>query len=159
MKYLFFPLALIFLAACNNAKEPVNLDEGATNDIDMEKELAGIDQVRTNFARILKEGRYEDMGQLVSSEVKTVRPGGSDWDTMFALGKERGRFPYDSIIMTPTETYIMNDTMAYDWGSSKVYYTNVEGETVELRNSFLVILKKENGAWKLHREVGSSFVE
>ena len=49
--------------------------------------------------------------------------------------------------------------MAYDWGSSKTYYTNKEGEKIELRNSFLAILKKIDGEWKLHREVASSVIE
>ena len=159
MKYAIFPLVIILLFACNNANEQNKLAEPITNNIDMKKELAAIEEVRANFSLAIKEGRYEDIGQWVTSDVKTVRPGGDEWDNMFALGKERGRFPYDSIIMTPTETYIMNDTMAYDWGTSSVYYTNGEGNQIELKDAFLVIMKKENGEWKLYREVGSSFVE
>jgi hypothetical protein len=100
--------------------------------------LAAIEKVRTNFSLALKEGRYEDIGKLVTSDVKIIRPGGLGWDTMFELGKERGRFPYDSIIMKPTETYILSDSMAYDWGTSSVYYTSEEGKQIELRNSFRV---------------------
>jgi ketosteroid isomerase-like protein len=107
----------------------------------------------------LKEGRMSETGNLTTSNIKTIRPGGTGWDEMFALGAERGRFPYDSIIMTPTETVIMNDSTAYDWGNSRVYYTDREGMQVELRNSFLAILKKVDGQWKLHREVGSSMLK
>lgn len=128
-------------------------------EIDIEKELEGIEDLRSNFVLALKEGRYEDIGKLVTADAKTIRAGGSGFDEMFALGNERGMFPYDSIIMTPTETQIMNDSMAYDWGSSKTYYTNKEGEKIELRNSFLAILKKIDGEWKLHREVASSVIE
>jgi hypothetical protein len=127
--------------------------------MDVEKEMADIENLRNSFTSSIKEGRYQDIPKYVSSDVKTIRAGGPGWDDMFALGAKRGRFPYDSIIMNPTETFILNDTMAYDWGNSLVYYTDEAGEKVELKNSFLVILKKEKGEWKLHREVASSVVE
>lgn len=125
----------------------------------MDTELAQIEELRSAVILAIKEGRYEDIGQFVTADAKTVRAGGSGFDEMFALGKERGIFPYDSISMMPTETLIMNDSMAYDWGSSKTYYTNKIGKQIELNNSFLVILKKDNGKWKLHREVASSMLE
>jgi ketosteroid isomerase-like protein len=153
---LFLSISLLLFGCDTNQRKRV---ESSSHKIDMAKELAAIEKVRESFSSALKEGRYEDIGQWITSDVKTVRPGGPGWDNMFALAKERGRFPYDSIFMKPTETYIMNDTMAYDWGASSVYYTNEAGNPVELKNSFLVILKKENGEWKLHREVGSSIVE
>lgn len=156
MRNLHLSILVLFLFSCSS-EAPIN--SKPTSEIDFEAEYKAIEQLRAKFQLALKEGRYQDMRQYASSEVKTIRPGGQGWDEMFNLGKERGRFPYDSMVMTPTETYIMNDSMAYDWGSSRVYYTNEEGEQVELRNSFLVILKKENGEWKLHREVGSSILE
>jgi hypothetical protein len=157
MKNLMLTIIIITLLSCtgNQTKSnPVSPPE-----IDIEKELEGIEDLRSNFVLALKEGRYEDIGKLVTADAKTIRAGGSGFDEMFALGNERGMFPYDSIIMTPTETQIMNDSMAYDWGSSKTYYTNKEGEKIELRNSFLAILKKIDGEWKLHREVASSVIE
>ena len=70
-------------------------------EIDIEKELEGIEDLRSKFVLALKEGRYEDIGKLVTADAKTIRAGGSGFDEMFALGNERGMFPYDSIIMTP----------------------------------------------------------
>lgn len=157
MKNLVLASAFIFLLSCSI--EQTNDKQVALPKIDMERELAGIEKLRSRFISALKEGRYEDIGALVTPDVKTIRAGGAGFDEMFALGQERGTFPYDSIIMTPTETYILNDSMAYDWGSSKTYYTNEEGRQIELRNSFLTILKKVDGEWKLHREVASSILE
>jgi hypothetical protein len=156
MKNIWFLIVTVFLYSCGQENKP---STGVTFEIDLEKELKEIENLRDSFSLTLKEGRYDDMGKWVSSDVKIIGPGGSDWNKMYDLGKERGRFPYDSIIMKPTETFIMNDSMAYDWGTSSVYYTDEEENIVELKNSFLVILKKENGEWKLHREVGSSTVE
>ncbi|WP_281542571.1 nuclear transport factor 2 family protein [Maribacter aestuarii] len=157
MKNLIISVIIISLWSCTGNQKKSN--PISPPKIDIEKELAGIEDLRSNFVLALKEGRYEDMGKWVTTDAKTIRAGGPDFDEMFALGNERGMFPYDSIIMMPTETQIMNDSMAYDWGSSKTYYTNKDGEKVELRNSFLVILKKVDGEWKLHREVGSSVIE
>ena len=63
--------------------------------------------------------------------------------------------------MSPEETVIVSDSIAYDYGTSKVYYTNDKGESVELQDTFLVIMKKDknDGVWRLHREVASSIVE
>lgn len=154
MKKYFLPLLAALLLACNATKEP----QKASTPLNSGEELAAIEELRSEFSRAIKQGRYQDLGQWLSADAKTVRAAGGGWDTMYALGQERGRFPYDSIRMTPTETFILNDTMAYDWGTSKVYYTNEHGQAVELRDSYLVILKKENGKWKLHREVASSVV-
>ena len=56
---------------------------------------------------------------------------------------------------------VANDTLAYDYGTSKVYYTNDAGEPVELEDTYLVILKKDasGGQWQIHREVASGVVE
>ncbi len=160
MKKTGLSLLVIMFFACSEVKESAITPEATKPPpMDIEKELAAITELRTQFTTALKEGRYEDMGKWVTPDAKTKRPGGSGWDEMFALGQERGRFPYDSIIMSPTETIIMNDSMAYDWGTSRVYYTNKNDEVVELQNSFLVILKRVDGGWRLHREVGSSTVE
>ncbi len=156
MKNTLLLIITVLLYSCGQENKPANV---LTHKIDFEKELKEIENLRDSFSLTLKEGRYEDIGKWVSSDVKIIGPGGSGWNKMYELGKERGRFPYDSIIMKPKETYIMNDTMAYDWGTSSVFYTDEAGKTKELRNSFLVILKKENGKWKLHREVGSSTLE
>jgi len=98
--------------------------------------------------------------KLATADVKTVGPGSEDWKTMYELGADRGRFPYDSIVMTPTETVIVSDSIAYDYGTSKVYYTDENGQSLLLEDTFLAILKKDkDGVWKLHREVASSRVK
>jgi ketosteroid isomerase-like protein len=158
MKYLTILSIALLLISCSEMHHHDEA-ENKTSKIDIAKELAGIEKTRNNFMLAIKEGRYQDLGKWMTPDIKTIPAGGSGWDDMFRLGQERGRFPYDSIVMKPIETILMNDSTAYDWGSSHVYYTNEEGKAVELRNSFLVILKKQNGEWKLHREVASSVLE
>ena len=60
--------------------------------------------------------------------------------------------------MRPKETIIVSDSVAYDFGTSSTYYTNENGESIELTATFLAILKKDrnDGKWKLHREVANT---
>ena len=60
--------------------------------------------------------------------------------------------------MRPKETIIVSDSVAYDFGTSSVYYTSKEGKALEITDTFLAILKKdkEDGRWKLHREVATT---
>ena len=80
---------------------------------------------------------------------------------MEALGAERGTpFPYDSIRMHPIEAVLASDSVAWDFGTSRVYYTDADGVVRELRDTDLAILTKgPDGVWRLHREVASSRVE
>ena len=95
----------------------------------------------------------------MTKDVKIISPGSSDWSEMYRISQNQGPFPYDSIIMFPKETIIASDSIAYDFGVSHVYYTNSEGMVVELKDTFLAILKKgKDGIWRLHREVATSNV-
>lgn len=127
---------------------------------DIQAELALIEQTRSAFEAAVREGRPEDLADLVTSDAIIVSPGGPEWEMMRRLGADRNTpFPYDSIVMDPIETVIVSDSIAWDLGNSSVYFTDEAGEVRKLQDSFLVILKKgSDGAWRLHREVASSRV-
>jgi ketosteroid isomerase-like protein len=109
--------------------------------------------------KAVKDGDGETIGKMVTKDAKTISPGSNDWSEMYKTSENQGPFPYDSIIMFPKETVITSDSVAYDFGVSHVFYTNNEGDVVELKDTFLAILKKgEDGIWRLHREVASSNV-
>jgi ketosteroid isomerase-like protein len=149
-------LLLLFLAgACGS---PTPRDSGADPAIDVEAELAGIEATRSAFMAAIREGRYQDLGDLVTADLNTVGPGHPDWQRMYAIGADPGvPFPYDSIVMTPNETVLVSEGIAYDFGNSVVYFTNGAGEVEQLRNAYLAILEKGNdGVWRLHREVAAA---
>ncbi len=128
--------------------------------IDYEKELAALEQTRAEFQNIIKEKRYQDMRSILAEDAETTGPAVEGWLEMRRLGQERGVFPYDSIKMYPKETVVLNDTLAYDYGYSNVFYTNEEGEVVILEDTFIALMKKgKDGKWKLWREVASGKVE
>lgn len=156
-------VALSSLFACDqreSKKEIVEIEKELKLDID--KELEAIEETRSGFQNAIKEKRYQDLGQYATLDIKAVSPGSSDWlEWKNQREKRLGKFSYDSIIMTPQETVIANDSLAYDYGTSTVYYTNDKGESIQLHDTFLVILKKDknDGKWKIHREVASSIVD
>jgi ketosteroid isomerase-like protein len=153
---LFF--ALIFLS-CNNKVDQVESDASNSHTIDIQSELESIEKTRQIFMKAVEESDGETIGKIVTTDVIMISPGSSDWRDMYLERINQGPVPYDSIIMFPKETIIASDTIAYDFGTSHVYYTNSEGEVVELKDNFLAILKKgKDGIWRLHREVASSNV-
>lgn len=148
-------LTPVLLAGCaaGSAPEPPAVDEAA--------ELAAIEETRNAFMDLLREKRYQDMGQVVTEDMRAVSPGSADWAAMGALAAERGTpFPYDSIVMSPMETVVINAETAWDMGTSRVYFTDAGGDVVELRDTYLAILRKgADGTWRLHREVASARVD
>ena len=86
-------------------------------------------------------------------------PGGNDFEKLARIEKERGvMVAYDSLFINIEETQILNDSTAYDWGTSTIYYTDNDSLSVKIEDSFFVLLKKENGVWKIYREMSSSVV-
>ncbi len=146
---MLIPLAL----SCTNSSENDN------QTIDYSSELQSIEVTRNGFTSAIKEKRYEDLRNWTANDVFTIGPGDAKWEEMFASRTALGLFPYDSIIMSPKETVILNDTMAYDFGTSRVYYSDTIGEIHLLRDTYLALLKKDTlGRWRLFREVASSRV-
>ncbi|MFD2098289.1 YybH family protein [Flagellimonas iocasae] len=163
MKKIIFPLTFLALA-CNQTPKnsEVTVEEPVVETIDVAAEVDAINELRASFQQAIKEKRYSDLGQYATEDMKGVSPGSEDWLEYKKQREARmGKFSYDSIIMTPEETIIASDSIAYDYGTSKVYYTNDKGESVELQDTFIVILKKdkEDNKWRIHREVASAIVE
>lgn len=156
MKIVKLLLVIFLCVGCNKTE----ISSDTSNQIlDREIERSGIEETRTSFELAIKEGRYDDIQTFTTDDFIAVGPGSVEWNAMYALGEERGSFPYDSIAMNPIETVIVSDSIAYDFGTSKVYYTDQNGQAHMLEDTFLAILKKDkDGVWKLHRELASSRV-
>jgi ketosteroid isomerase-like protein len=159
---ILFVSALFLVTSCNKTNKEPELKPTESKTIDIQAELNSIEETRSAFQLAIKEKRYGDLAKYSTSDFKAVSPGSEDWlEYKRIREKPMGKFSYDSIRMRPQETIIASDSIAYDFGTSSVYYTNVEGDPVELKDTFLVILKKDksDGKWKIHREVASAVVE
>jgi len=150
---------MLILVSCNEKNNQDKPEYSNTNTINIQAELVSIEKTRQTFMKAVKEGDGETIGKLVTQDAKIISPGSNDWSEMYKTSKNKGPFPYDSIVMAPEETIVASDGIAYDFGVSHVFYTNSEGNVVELEDTFLVVLKKgDDGLWRLHREVASSNV-
>ncbi|MDH7914208.1 hypothetical protein [Winogradskyella sp. SYSU M77433] len=163
MKHLLLFVLVVSLCSCDektNKTEPTNEEtETVVTTIDTEAELAAIEELRKGFTTAIKENRFADLKNYSMSNVKSYDPDCGYWATYKRLReKPTGAYHYDSLVMRPVETKLVSDSIAYDFGTSSTYYTNAEGEHIELTATFLALLKKDkaDGKWKLFREVANT---
>lgn len=159
MKNLTLLLVTIFLISCNEKNKQTEIKSMDETKIDIQAELASIEETRAGFQLAIKEKRYADLRNYGTKDIISLTPICGTWEEYKRLRNEPvGSFSYDSLIMKPKETIIVSDSIAYDFGTSSVYYTNEQGEPIEIENTFLAILKKDksDGKWKLHREVATT---
>ncbi|KFB01056.1 MULTISPECIES: hypothetical protein [Flavobacteriaceae] len=159
MKNLTLLLVTIFLISCNEKNKQTEIKSMDETKIDIQAELASIEETRAGFQLAIKEKRYADLRNYGTKDIISLTPICGTWEEYKRLRNEPvGSFSYDSLIMKPKETIIVSDSIAYDFGTSSVYYTNEQGEPIEIEDTFLAILKKDksDGKWKLHREVATT---
>ena len=159
MKNLLFILLTLFLLSCNEKNNKTEIKSTDIKEFDIQEELSSIEETRKGFQLAIKEKRYADLRNFASKDIISLTPVCGTWEEYKRLRNEPvGSFSYDSLVMQPKETIIVSDSVAYDFGTSSVYYTNEQGEPVEIQGTFLAILKKDknDGKWKLHREVATT---
>jgi len=159
MKNLLFILLILFLLSCNEKNNKTEIKSTDIKEFDIQEELSSIEETRKGFQLAIKEKRYADLRNFASKDIISLTPVCGTWEEYKRLRNEPvGSFSYDSLVMRPKETIIVSDSVAYDFGTSSVYYTNEQGEPVEIQDTFLAILKKDknDGKWKLHREVATT---
>lgn len=162
MKKLMLLMVTVFFASCLETNRTDDIKTEDAPKINIDQELTSIEQARNAFQKAFKEKRYADLSNFIMVGFKGVSPGSEDWMAYNKLSKNpTGQFSIDSIVMRPRETAVVSDSMAYDFGTSSVYYKNEDGQLIELKNSYLTLLKKDkmDGKWKLFRDVSSSLVE
>ena len=164
MKNTLLAFLACFLVSCNNKNEQTDsaLDGSVHTDlieVNVEEELQSIEETRTAFQQAIKENRFGDLRKHGTNDVMSLTPDCGEWEAFKTIRENPvGEFHYDSLVMRPKETIIVSDSVAYDFGTSSTYYTNENGEAIELTATFLAILKKDrnDGKWKLHREVANT---
>lgn len=147
------------MMSCDKKSSKSEMDSSNVTEIDIQAELTSIEETRAAFQLAIKEKRYADLRNFGTKNIISITPTCGTWEEYKRLQNAPvGSFSYDSLIMKPKETIILSDSIAYDFGTSSVYYTNDQGEPIEIKDTFLAILKKDknDGKWKLHREVATT---
>ena len=148
-------ILIIILSSCKET----NPNRIPTNTADNNEMLTSINAFHKSYESAIKENRLDDLDNHYAVDSKVIPPGGDEWDNLLKLAEEREvSVAYDSLFINIEETKILNDSMAYDWGTSMIYFTDRNGQTQKIDDSFLVILIRRNGEWKIYRELSSSVV-
>jgi ketosteroid isomerase-like protein len=158
MKYLPILVCALYLISCDQTSKTAQ-SSVITPGIDMEAEMASIEETRNGFMQAIKEKRYGDLRLFATADIISLTPICGPWEEYKSLrASQEGLFSYDSLIMKPKETVIVSDSVAYDFGTSSVYYTNAEGAPIEIKDTYLAIIKKDknDGVWRLHREIATT---
>lgn len=159
MKNLLLSLVTLFMISCNQKTNEPEIKSTDVSEIDIQAELELIEETRNAYQLAIKENRFGDLKYYAIKGAKALTPDCGTWTSFNKLSKNPiGEFQYDSLVMRPVETTIVSDSVAYDFGTSSTYYTNENGEAIELTANFLAILKKDknDGQWKLFREVANT---
>lgn len=119
--------------------------------------LAAIDEQRRNFENAVASGDIAALGALITQETVMVQPGSAEWKVMQAQAGGLPFAPGARIDITPLETKAFNEEWAYGFGASVITYPDAAtGEDVELRDTYLIVLRNDGTGWKPFREVASA---
>lgn len=157
--WLFQVISVILAASVLNGCQttPDNVTE-IPESPSWESELYQVNLLRSNFQKYVRTKQWDSLRTTLSTNAKIIPPGSETWKFIWSKAGPEWPIPYDSIRIDPIETVRLNDSMVYDWGRSTVYYTDENDSSQTVQNSYLVLLKKENGKWTLYREVASATV-
>lgn len=119
---------------------------------------AAIDELRSAFETAVASGRIEAIGPLLSEGAVMVHPGAPDWKAMAEAAAGKAPFPAGArITIKPMEIVALSDEWAYEFGTSVTTYTpQGSKEVIQLRDTYLLLLRNTGDGWKAYREVASS---
>jgi hypothetical protein len=118
---------------------------------------ASIDELRSAYEAAVPTGRIEPLLPLLAQGAVMVHPGAPGWQAM-AAEASGAPFPTGArIAISPIEVVELNDEWGYEFGTSITTYTpRGSSEAVELRDTYLLLLRNTGDGWKAYREVASS---
>lgn len=124
--------------------------------IDTAAILESVDSLRLAYQRAVAEADWPALGRMVTEDAMVVQPGPAAWDS--AAAASEAPFPEGSTLeITPRETRVLSRDWVYQLGSGALTWTpeGADGPRT-LRDTYLVLLHRTDGGWKVHREVASS---
>jgi len=118
---------------------------------------AAIDELRLAYETAVASGRVEAIYPLLAEGAVMVHPGAADWKAM-AVAAGKAPFPAGAkIAINPIEVVALSDEWAYEFGTAITTYTpQGSKETIQLRDTYLLLLRNTGDGWKAYREVASS---
>jgi len=141
------------LVACEPKTEPQTAQSTA---VDTAAGRAAIDSLRAAYENAVATGNFESVGGMLAEGAVMVRPGGPQWDSLFASSNLP--FPPGATIdITPIEVRVLSPEWAYEFGNAIVTYAPTgAGASRSLTDTYMVLFRNTGDGWKVYREVASS---
>lgn len=118
---------------------------------------AEIDKLRSEYEVAVAGSRTDAMQRLLAHGAVMVRPGAPAWEAM-AAAASGAPFPAGAkIVINPIEVVALSEEWAYEFGTATTTYVPPGSrEATQLRDTYLLLLRKTREGWKAYREVASS---
>jgi ketosteroid isomerase-like protein len=118
---------------------------------------AEIDKLRSAYEAAVAAGSAESIQSLLAEGAVMVRPGAPDWEAMAVAASGMPFPPGARITISPIEVVALSEEWAYEYGTAATTYTPADAsEAIQLRDTYLVLLRRTRDGWKAYREVASS---
>jgi ketosteroid isomerase-like protein len=123
-----------------------------TNDV-----RAEIDKLRSAYEAAVAAHDADAIQRILAEGAVMVRPGTPEWDAMAAAASGIP-FPAGArITIHPIEVVALSEEWAYEYGTAATTYTHPDSsESIQLRDTYLLLLHKTCNGWRAYREVASS---
>nr|WP_321511525.1 DUF4440 domain-containing protein [uncultured Hyphomonas sp.] len=122
-----------------------------------EQEARGeVDATRARFMAAMAASDFAALAEIVDPDAVMIGAGSAGHLEMYAAAGE-GLAPEYRIEISPQEFVMMDQEWTFERGTT-IQSWQPEGteERVEVRNSYLLILRNSDGQWKPYREVASA---
>lgn len=86
MKYVITLLLILSLVSCTTGIAETKNEAR----VDIQAELAKIEQMRMEFQQTVREKRYSDLGKFTTEDMISIGPGSEDWIAYRKLREENG---------------------------------------------------------------------
>lgn len=115
-----------------------------------------VDAVRAQFMDAMAASDFATLGVITHLDAVMIGAGGEGHLKMYQAAGA-GLAPEYRIDITPQEFVMMDPEWAFERGTSvQSWQPEGEAERAEIRNSYLLILRYDDGQWKPYREVASA---
>lgn len=148
-------LALVLFAACNNAEKPADSSASAAETFNLSAARDSIAAVNAAFGKAMSAGDSIGAAALYTSDaiiMSSNMPAVKGRDAIVAFSGETIRMGFKNFRLESTEVFgnadMLEEVGVYTLADDK-------GATID-KGKYIVLWKKEEGKWKLFRDIFNS---
>ncbi len=133
------------------------MDEPEAPAVDSAAVAAEITKIRETYMEMVRSGDYSPMQELAHPEFTSTGPFSAKFDEIRSYA-DGGPYPAGlELNIEPEALHVINDTWAWETGYTTGTYTpEGESESIQVADTYLMVLKNEGSGWKIYREVATA---